>query len=168
MASPAARRSPPKARVGSDPKTRSNSDLYTVFMEQVAFPYRSLMSPRCSLDRVEAGSGSKYHMSVMAGAYLPSWRTRVSGLGPRGRSAAVGSAHQFVAAAGASLPFMWSAAAVALATLAGIVLTSFARLPNVSMVFLLAVLFAAARFGLWPALLASGLSFLAYHFFFID
>ena len=63
---------------------------------------------------------------------------------------------------------MWSAAAVALATLAGLVLTSFARLPNVSMVFLLAVLFAAARFGLWPALLASGLSFLSYNFFFIE
>ena len=67
-----------------------------------------------------------------------------------GRSAAAGSAHQFVAAAGASLPFMWSAAAVALATLAGLVLTSFARLPNVSMVFLLAVLFAAARFDSGP------------------
>ena len=59
-------------------------------------------------------------------------------------------------------------AAAALATLAGLVLTSFARLPNVSMVFLLAVLFAAARFGLWPALLASGLSFLSYNFFFIE
>jgi two-component system sensor histidine kinase KdpD len=65
-------------------------------------------------------------------------------------------------------PFVWSAAAVALATLAGLLLTSLARLPNVSMVFLLAVLFAAARFGLWPALLASGLSFLAYNFFFIE
>ena len=43
----------------------------------------------------------------------------------RGRSAAAGSAHQFFAAAGASLPFMWLAAAVALATLAGLVLTSF-------------------------------------------
>ena len=86
----------------------------------------------------------------------------------RGRSAAAGSAHQFFAAAGASLPFMWLAAAVALATLAGLVLTSFARLPNVSMVFLLAVLFAAARFRLWPALLASGFSFLSYNFFFIE
>jgi two-component system sensor histidine kinase KdpD len=36
------------------------------------------------------------------------------------------------------------------------------------MVFLLAVVFAAARFGIWPALLASGLSFLAYNFFFIE
>src|SRR5829696_3549190 len=61
-----------------------------------------------------------------------------------------------------------SAAAVALATIAGLLLTALVRLPNVSMVFLLAVLFAAARFGLWPALFASGLSFLAYNFFFIE
>ena len=63
---------------------------------------------------------------------------------------------------------MWSAAAVALATVAGLVLTSLVRLPNVSMVFLLAVLFAAARYGLRPALFASGLSFLAYNFFSIE
>ncbi|WP_237050621.1 DUF4118 domain-containing protein [Microvirga ossetica] len=42
------------------------------------------------------------------------------------------------------------------------------RLPNVSMVFLLAVLFSAARFGIWPALFSSGLSFLAYNFFLIE
>jgi K+-sensing histidine kinase KdpD len=47
-------------------------------------------------------------------------------------------------------------------------MTAFLRLPNVSMVFLPAVLVVAARFGLWPALLASGLSFLAYNFFFIE
>ena len=63
---------------------------------------------------------------------------------------------------------MWSAAAVALATIAGLLLTALVRLPNVSMVFLLAVLFAAARFGLRAALFASGLSFLAYNFFFIE
>jgi two-component system sensor histidine kinase KdpD len=47
-------------------------------------------------------------------------------------------------------------------------MTAVVRLPNVSMVFLLAVLFAAARFGLRPALFASALSFLAYNFFFIE
>jgi two-component system sensor histidine kinase KdpD len=36
------------------------------------------------------------------------------------------------------------------------------------MIFLLAVLFSAARFGIWPALFSSGLSFLAYNFFFIE
>jgi K+-sensing histidine kinase KdpD len=62
----------------------------------------------------------------------------------------------------------WTLAAVALATLAGLALTRVVPLPNVSMVFLLAVLFAATRFGLRPALLASALSFLSYNFFFIE
>src|SRR5215204_7559320 len=106
-------------------------------------------------------------MSVMAGAYLPSWQPRMSG--PRGRrGVTAASVHKLAAVMVRSLPFIWSAAAVALATVAGLVLTSLVRLPNVSMVFLLAVLFAAARFGLWPALFASGLSFLAYNFFFIE
>jgi len=50
----------------------------------------------------------------------------------------------------------------------GIGLTDVAPVPNVSMLYLLAVVFAAARFGIWPALLASGLSFLAYNFFFSE
>ena len=63
---------------------------------------------------------------------------------------------------------LWSAAGVGVATLVGLGLTSLIRLPNVSMVFLAAVLFSAARFGIWPALVSSGLSFLAYNFFFIE
>ena len=54
------------------------------------------------------------------------------------------------------------------ATAAGLLLTHFAPLPNVSMLFLLAVLLAAAGFGLRPALFASVLSFLSYNFFFIE
>ncbi len=65
-------------------------------------------------------------------------------------------------------PYLWSAAAVGFAASIGLALTSLVRLPNVSMVFLLAVLFSAARFGIWPALVSSGLSFLAYNFFFIE
>ena len=65
-------------------------------------------------------------------------------------------------------PYVLSTVGVALAALAGLGMTSLARLPNVSMVFLLAVLFAAVRFGIWPALFASGLSFLTYNFFFIE
>jgi K+-sensing histidine kinase KdpD len=68
----------------------------------------------------------------------------------------------------AAWPYLWSAAAVGLAGGVGLALTSVIRLPNVSMVFLLAVLFSAARFGIWPALFSSGLSFLAYNFFFIE
>jgi K+-sensing histidine kinase KdpD len=65
-------------------------------------------------------------------------------------------------------PYLWSSAAVVLATLVGVGLTSVVPLPNVSMVFLLAIVFSAARFGIWPAVFSSGLSFLAYNFFFIE
>ena len=66
------------------------------------------------------------------------------------------------------MPYFWSAVAVGLAALVGLALTSQIRLPNVSMIFLLAVLFSAARFGMGPALFSSLLSFLAYNFFFIE
>src|SRR5215208_5937289 len=65
-------------------------------------------------------------------------------------------------------PYLWSTAGVILATLVGIGLTAVAPVPNVSMLYLLVVVFSAARFGIWPALLASGLSFLAYNFVFIE
>jgi two-component system sensor histidine kinase KdpD len=47
-------------------------------------------------------------------------------------------------------PYLWSAEAVSLAAGIGLALTTHVRLPNVSMVFVLAVLFSAARFGIWP------------------
>lgn len=58
--------------------------------------------------------------------------------------------------------------AVAAAVLVGIGLERVTRLPNLSMIFLFAVLICAVRFGLWSAIGASLLSFLAYNFFFID
>lgn len=58
--------------------------------------------------------------------------------------------------------------AVAAAVLVGMGLERVTRLPNLSMIFLLAVLICAVRFGLWSAIGASLLSFLAYNFFFID
>src|SRR4051812_19105220 len=113
--------------------------------------------------------GSTYPMTVMASAD-PSFRRAGPADAARRRKAPAGlcAAPAGVGNAAAALPFLASAAAVALATAAGLVLTALVRLPNVSMVFLLAVLFAAARFGLRPALFASGLSFLAYNFFFIE
>lgn len=69
---------------------------------------------------------------------------------------------------GRASAYVWTAASVIFATATGLMLTHFAPLPNVSMVFLLAVLFAAAGFGLRPALFASVLSFLSYNFFFIE
>lgn len=58
--------------------------------------------------------------------------------------------------------------AVSVATLLGEVLTQHVALPNVSMIFLLAVLIPALLFGVWPAVFASLLSAVAYNFFFID
>jgi len=58
-------------------------------------------------------------------------------------------------------------AAVALGTGAGKVLERFTALPNLSMVFLFAVLLCALRFGIFSAVAAAVLSFVAYNFFFI-
>lgn len=62
------------------------------------------------------------------------------------------------------------AAALSVAISVGIahLLESWLRLPNLSMVFLIPVIFCAVRFGLWAAIAASVLSFLAYDFFFVD
>lgn len=68
-------------------------------------------------------------------------------------------------------PFMGYVAAslgVGIATVVGLFLSRFVPLPNVSMLYLLAVLLPALLYGVWPAITASGLSFLAYNFFFID
>src|SRR4051812_5954359 len=108
--------------------------------------------------------GPTYPAAVTIGG-TPFWRTRPPRGEPRLHAMAVPAP---LSKPGGLRPFLWSVAAVALATITGLVLTSFVRLPNVSMIFLLAVLFAAARFGLWPALLASAVSFLAYNFFFIE
>ncbi|MGE0054490.1 MAG: DUF4118 domain-containing protein [Hyphomicrobium sp.] len=59
-------------------------------------------------------------------------------------------------------------AAVAVATVLGVLVERVSDVPNLSMIFLLAVLACAARFGVWAAIYASFLSFLAYNFFFID
>jgi len=68
----------------------------------------------------------------------------------------------------APLPFLYATFAVGLALAAGEVLTRLTPLPNLSMIFLLAVLVTAMSFGIWPAIFASFLSFLAYNFFFIE
>jgi two-component system, OmpR family, sensor histidine kinase KdpD len=67
----------------------------------------------------------------------------------------------------ALIPMLWSTAAVALAVAIGHALTEITTFPNISMIFLMAVVFSAVTFGTWPAVYASVLSFLAYNFFFI-
>jgi two-component system sensor histidine kinase KdpD len=59
-------------------------------------------------------------------------------------------------------------ASVAGAVLVGHLLELWLRLPNLSMIFLAAVLLCAIRFGIRSAIAAAVLSFLAYDFFFID
>lgn len=54
------------------------------------------------------------------------------------------------------------------ATLAAMLLTLFLELPNVSLVFLSAVLVVAVRSSLGPALVCAVLSFIAYNWFFIE
>lgn len=68
---------------------------------------------------------------------------------------------------------LWSgglAAVVAVAggVVAGKMLEQITRLPNLSMVFLLAVLICALRFGIFSAVAAALLSFLSFNFFFIE
>jgi two-component system sensor histidine kinase KdpD len=71
------------------------------------------------------------------------------------------------ALAAAPSDFLYATAAVAMALAIGEVLTALTPIPNLSMVFLLAVLVTAMSVGIWPAIFASVLSFLAYNFFFI-
>jgi two-component system sensor histidine kinase KdpD len=66
------------------------------------------------------------------------------------------------------MAYVWSTAAVAAALLSGRLFSALAPLPNISMVFLMAVLLSAVSFGMRPAIYASVLSFLSYNYFFID
>jgi two-component system, OmpR family, sensor histidine kinase KdpD len=61
-----------------------------------------------------------------------------------------------------------SAAAVCVAGVTAKILESFLAFPNLSMVFLIAVLFSAVTWGLGPSILASILSLLVYDFFFVS
>jgi two-component system sensor histidine kinase KdpD len=65
------------------------------------------------------------------------------------------------------LHFLYATIAVAIALVVGKGLTELTPIPNLSMVFLLAVLATAMSFGVWPAIFASVLSFFAFNFFFI-
>jgi two-component system, OmpR family, sensor histidine kinase KdpD len=66
------------------------------------------------------------------------------------------------------LPFIYATLAVAAALALGELLTALTPIPNLSMVFLMAVLLIAVSYGVWLAIYASALSFLLYNFFFIQ
>jgi two-component system sensor histidine kinase KdpD len=63
--------------------------------------------------------------------------------------------------------YLGSALAVILAGLIAKLIESFLPLPNLSIVFLTAVLFSAVTWGLWPAIFAAMLSILVYDFSFV-
>jgi len=64
-------------------------------------------------------------------------------------------------------PYVVALAAVAVALGCGELVNDWIGVENVDLVFLTAVVAVAARFGLWPSLLASVASALAYNFFFL-
>jgi two-component system sensor histidine kinase KdpD len=64
-------------------------------------------------------------------------------------------------------PYLWSTGAVYIAAGVAKILELFLSLPDLSLVFLPAVLFSAINWGLKPSIVASVLSVLAYNFFFV-
>jgi two-component system sensor histidine kinase KdpD len=67
----------------------------------------------------------------------------------------------------APLPFLCATLSVAVALAAGTLLTALTPIPNLSILFLVAVVLMAVNFGIWPAIYASVLSFFTFNFFFI-
>lgn len=63
--------------------------------------------------------------------------------------------------------YMATCAAVAGALALGLLLTPFGGVENVDLIFLIAVLLVAAQYGLWPSMVASVISVIAYNFFFL-
>jgi two-component system sensor histidine kinase KdpD len=65
-------------------------------------------------------------------------------------------------------PALATAGAVGCAVLIGLALQALVKLPNLSMLFMMAVLFCAVNYGRWFGIGAAVLSFFAYNFFFIE
>ena len=66
------------------------------------------------------------------------------------------------------LPFVYATLAVTGALGIGKLLTELTPIPNLSVIFLLAVLLTAVSVGFWPAIYASILAFVTFNFFFIE
>ncbi|MFO1091319.1 MAG: sensor histidine kinase KdpD [Hyphomicrobiales bacterium] len=105
-------------------------------------------------DLVRRASGVSVHVITGENSARKSVRQEFSA-----RSWPLGLTTQGFAAAGG---------AVVLAGLASKALVHFLKLPNLSMIFLTAVLFCAVTYGTASAVVAAALSFLAYNFFFIE
>ncbi len=75
---------------------------------------------------------------------------------------------RFTEAPGGLRPYAVSTLTVGIALVVGYYLDQLIDLPNISMVFIPAVLFSAVRYGLLPSLWATLLSTIAYNFFFLE
>ncbi|MBX7146432.1 MAG: sensor histidine kinase KdpD [Alphaproteobacteria bacterium] len=64
--------------------------------------------------------------------------------------------------------YFYSSLTVLAALSVGLVINNVINIPNISMIFLAAVLFSALRYGLWPSLWASVLSVFSYSYFFLQ
>jgi two-component system sensor histidine kinase KdpD len=64
-------------------------------------------------------------------------------------------------------PYLEGALTTALATAAGVLVDTYIKLPNVSLIYVVPVMVAAARHGLVPSLWVSALSVLSFNFFFL-
>ncbi len=64
-------------------------------------------------------------------------------------------------------PYWYATLSVVAATIVAQAIDRFMQLPNISLLFLTAVLFSAVAWGLWPSLLSALLGVLAYNFFFL-
>jgi two-component system sensor histidine kinase KdpD len=114
-------------------------------------PFAHLFGPSLPEALVRAADGIAVHVvtSSRGEDARPGWRERLPEPGPwRG--------------------YLEATLGVALAVVIAHGLTRLVALPNISMLFLMAVLVPAIRSGVWPAVYASALSFATYNFFFID
>lgn len=84
-----------------------------------------------------------------------------------GKPDSVGPAGLLVGAPRTIGPYLEGALATAGATAAGVAIDAYVKLPNISLVFVVPVMVAAARHGLVPSLWVSGLSVLSFNFFFL-
>lgn len=66
------------------------------------------------------------------------------------------------------IPYVTATAIISAAVGIGVLLKQFLHVTSVALVLLSAVVLVSARQGLWPSILASGLAFLAFNYFFIE
>ncbi len=90
---------------------------------------------------ISADSGEARKAAIRGVSYAPEWNPRT---------------------------YLWATFAVAVAAGASVLLNDIVPVESLSLLFLIAVLVIATRFGSWPSIYASFVSFLAYNFFLIE